>query len=102
MNDIARPWSEHTYVSARRTQGEVRVEQHLATNLKRLPLLLFRCRKDSHLIPRIDPTLRLCVRSSGIARTQRGDHLRRIRKSREKRNRAMAEHCRRLGCFMKE
>ncbi len=34
-------------------------------NLERFPLLLFRCRKDSHLISRIDPALSLCVCSSG-------------------------------------
>src|SRR5271156_6148863 len=83
LKDIARPWSEHTYVTARRTQGEVRVEENLTTNLKRFPLLLFRSRKDGHLISRIDPASSLCVCSSGIARRQRGDHLLRIRKSRE-------------------
>ena len=37
MNDIARPWSEHTYVTARRLQGEVRVEENLTPNLKWFP-----------------------------------------------------------------
>src|SRR5579884_319481 len=84
LKGVALPWGEHTYVTARSTQGEVRVEENFATNLKRLPLLLFRCRKDSHLISSVDPALSLCVCSSGIARRQRGDHRRRIRKRREK------------------
>src|ERR1700691_4457659 len=88
LKDVALPRSGHTYVTARRAQGEVRVEQNLTTNLKRLPLLLFRRRKNGHLISSINPSLSLCPRSSGIARRQRSDHLRRIRKSREKRNRA--------------
>src|SRR6202035_4068677 len=84
LKDVALPWSDHTYVTARRTQGEVRVEEHLTTNLNRLPLLLFRCRKDGHFISGIYPIVSLCPRSSGIARLQRADHFRRIRKSREK------------------
>src|SRR5580704_1362029 len=80
LKDVAAPWSEHAYVTARRAQGEVRVEENLATNLLRLPLLLFRRRKDGHLVSSINPSLSLCPRSSGIARCQRRDHLHRIRK----------------------
>ena len=78
------PWSGHAYVATRRAQGKVRVEENLAANFKRLPLLLFRRRKDGHLIASINPPFSLFPRSSIIARRQRSDHLRRIRKSREK------------------
>src|SRR5579872_729530 len=101
MNDIACPWGAHTHITARRAQGEVRIEEDLTTDLNRFPLLLFRRREDGHLISGINPTLSLCPRSSGIARTQCSDYLFRIRKRGEKRNRAMAEHRRRLGCFVK-
>jgi hypothetical protein len=47
LKDVALPWSDNTYVTARRTQGEVRVKKNLTTNLKRLPLLLFR-RRSAH------------------------------------------------------
>src|SRR5580704_7484200 len=59
LKDVAFPGSDHTYVTARRLQSEVRVKENLATDLKRLPLLLFRRRKDGHLISRINPSLSL-------------------------------------------
>src|SRR5579871_1833621 len=80
LKDIALPGSDHAYVTARRAQGEVRIEQHLAANLQRLALLFFCRRKDGHLISGINPSLSFCPRSGCIARRKRRDHLRRIRK----------------------
>src|SRR5580698_1412344 len=100
MKHVAPPWSDHTYVTARSTQGEVRVEENLTLNLKRLPLLLFRRRKDRHLISGIDPSFSLGLCSSRIARRQRGHKLLRFGKRGEQRNRAMAQHRRGLRCFM--
>src|ERR1700739_746279 len=101
LNDVALPWGDYTYVTSRRKQGGVGVEEDLATDLFRLPLLLFGSRKDRHLISGIDPILRLCPRPVVIPGLQQVDHLRRIGKRREKRNRAVAEHRRRLGSLMK-
>ena len=41
LEGIALPWSDHTYITARRQQGEVRVEENLTADLEWLSLLLF-------------------------------------------------------------
>jgi hypothetical protein len=51
LKNVALPWGDHTYGTARRTQGEVRVKENLTTNLKRLPLLLSAVEKMVILYP---------------------------------------------------
>src|SRR5579863_502978 len=79
-SSMGRAHLRHRPRYARRSPGR----RELYHQSQAAPAAALRCRKDSHLISRVDPALSLFVCSSGIARRQRGDHLRRIRKRREK------------------
>src|SRR5580700_7325415 len=55
LKNVARPRRGYADVTACGTQGEVRVKQNFAANFHRLALLLFRRRKDGHLVSGINP-----------------------------------------------